>query len=89
MSIEKTPASAALTVAANKSRIAEDSLKDALDAAFDSGWELGILDERSRFMNILDGLERSLTNSEEDAKLTIAIIRKKVSIPEEGTHEQY
>ncbi len=75
----KTPASAAINRAMASRRIADESFENALDASFESGWELGIIDERSRVADILNALESRLTDSEEDAKVTIEIIRKLIS----------
>jgi hypothetical protein len=75
----KTAASLAINKAMTARRVAEESFENSLDAAFESGWELGIIDERSRVADILTALERRLTDSEEDAKLTIEIIRKLIS----------
>jgi hypothetical protein len=75
----KSAASLAINKAMNSRRIAEESFENALDASFESGWELGIIDERSRVADILTALEQRLTDSEEDAKLTIGIIRKLIS----------
>lgn len=75
----KTAASLAIKKSMHSRTIAEESFDNALDAAFESGWELGIIDERSRFADILNALENKLTDNEEDAKVTIEIIRKLVS----------
>lgn len=54
---------------------ATSNLDDLVNAATEMGWELGVLEERAAVEDILDELENSLTDDEEDAKLTIGIIR--------------
>lgn len=52
---------------------------DALtDAAGESWYELGEKMAERRFLEILDKLEDGLVDSEEDAKMTIHLIRKMV-----------
>lgn len=52
---------------------------DALtDAAGESWYELGEKMAEKRFLEILDKLEDGLVDSEEDAKMTIHLIRKMV-----------
>lgn len=52
---------------------------DALtDAAGESWFELGEKLAEKRFMDVLDKLEDGLLDSEEDAKMTIHLIRKMV-----------
>lgn len=75
----KTAASLAINKAMTSRRIADEAFENALDSSFEAGWELGIIDERSRIADILTALESRLTSSEEDAKLTIGIIRKLIS----------
>jgi hypothetical protein len=60
-------------------RTAMDSFNDMADSASSFGYELGVLDERSRFESILDEFSASLLPSEEDARVAIEILRKMVS----------
>jgi|TARA_R110000782_G_scaffold155051_6_gene247355 hypothetical protein len=62
-----------------KRRTAMDSFNDMADSANAFGYELGVLDERTRFENILDEFGASLLPSEEDAKVAIEILRKMIS----------
>ena len=55
---------------------AKATTDELIDAATELGWDMGVLEERSATLGILDDLENSLTDDEEDAKLTIGIIRK-------------
>lgn len=55
---------------------AKATTDELIDAATELGWDMGVLEERSATLEILDELENSLTDDEEDAKLTIGIIRK-------------
>ena len=50
-----------------------------VDAAGESWFELGEKLERNRTLEILDSFEAKLVDSEEDAKMTIAILRKLIS----------
>jgi hypothetical protein len=62
-----------------KRRTAMDSFNDMADSASNFGYELGVMDERTRFENILDEFSASLLPSEEDARVAIEILRKMVS----------
>jgi hypothetical protein len=65
--------------AMSKRRTAMDSFNDMADSANAFGYELGVLDERTRISEILDEFGASLLPSEEDAKVAIEILRKMVS----------
>ncbi len=54
------------------------SLNDAVDKACEFGFTLGEISEKTRWLDILDKLEESLLDSEEDAIMTIHLIRKMV-----------
>lgn len=47
----------------------------AIDQACEVGFTLGEISENDRWLNVLDKLEETLLDSEEDAKMTIQIIR--------------
>lgn len=63
------------------------SLNDAVDQACEFGFTLGELSEKDRWIEILDKLENTLLDSEEDAKMTIRIIRKLAGV-EDGRAER-
>lgn len=50
-------------------------LSNAIDQACEVGFTLGEISENDRWLNILDKLESTLLDSEEDAKMTIYVIR--------------
>ena len=57
---------------------------DALaDAAGESWFELGEKLERKRILNMLDTFESKLVDSEEDAKMTLAVLRELIENVEE------
>lgn len=57
---------------------------DALvDAAGESWFELGEKLERKRTLNILDSFEEKLVDSEEDAKMVLAVLRELIENAEE------
>jgi hypothetical protein len=57
---------------------------DALtDAAGESWFELGEKLERKRILGVLDKFEEKLVDSEEDAKMTLAILRELIANAEE------
>jgi len=63
------------------------SLNDAVDQACEFGFTLGELAEKDRWLELLDKLEETLLDSEEDAKMTIHIIRKLAGV-EDGRTER-
>jgi hypothetical protein len=57
---------------------------DALaDAAGESWFELGEKLERKRILNVLDSFDKKLVDSEEDAKMTLAVLRELIENGEE------
>jgi hypothetical protein len=58
---------------------AEEAQKTALDAASEFGYEMGVMYEKSRIYDELDAIFHSLTDEEEDAKLTLEIAKQVVS----------
>lgn len=57
---------------------------DALiDAAGESWFELGEKLERRRVLDVLDSFDRKLLDSEEDAKMTLAVLRELIENGEE------
>ena len=61
------------------------SLNDAVDQACEFGFTLGELAEKDRWLELLDKLEETLLDSEEDAKMTIHIIRKLAGVEDGRT----
>ena len=62
---------------------------DALaDAAGESWFELGEKLERKRILNLLDKFDNKLVDSEEDAKMALAVLRELIENgEEEGSRE--
>lgn len=65
--------------AINAKKIAEEAQKTALDAASEFGYEMGVMFEKGRIYEELDAIFHSLTDEEEDAKLTLEIAKQVVS----------
>jgi hypothetical protein len=63
--------------------IQSNDVRTAVDRACEFGFTLGEISEKDRWVEILDKLESSLVSSEEDAKLTIHIIRKLAGVSED------
>jgi hypothetical protein len=63
--------------------IQTEDINLAVDRACEFGFTLGEISEKDRWVEILDKLESSLVSSEEDAKLTIHIIRKLAGVSED------
>jgi len=59
--------------------VAEDAQKAALDAASEFGYEMGVMFEKGRIYEELDAIFHSLTDEEEDARLTLEIAKQVVS----------
>ena len=58
---------------------AREAVDAAIDEAFDRGsefgFEMGAMDKETTIINLIDDMFDSLTDTEEDAKLTLQIIR--------------
>lgn len=63
--------------------IQTEDVRLAVDRACEFGFTLGEIAEKDRWLELLDNLENSLLGSEEDAKLTIHIIRKLAGVVED------
>jgi hypothetical protein len=59
--------------------LAEKAYNDAMDAAAEFGYEMGAMSEKSRIESEIDALIQSLTDNEEDAKLTLEIVKQIVA----------
>ena len=62
--------------------IQTEDVRLAVDRACEFGFTLGDISEKDRWLELLDNLEANLLDSEEDAKLTIHIIRKLAGVVE-------
>ena len=63
----------------NAKTVAEDAKKAVLDAASEFGYEMGVMFEKGRIYEELDAIFHSLTDEEEDARLTLEIAKQVVS----------
>jgi hypothetical protein len=63
----------------NAKTVAEDAQKAVLDAASEFGYEMGVMFEKGRIYEELDAIFHSLTDEEEDARLTLEIAKQVVS----------
>jgi hypothetical protein len=68
-----------MTNAINAKDLAEQAQKTALDAASEFGYEMGVMSEQARIYEEIDVITRSLTDDEEDARLTLEIVKQIVA----------
>lgn len=59
--------------------LAEEAYKDAMDAASEFGYEMGTMFEKARIEEEINAIMQSLTDNEEDAKLTLEIVKQIVA----------
>ncbi len=57
---------------------AEDAQKKALDAASEFGYEMGAMAKTDEIIELIDDMFNNLTSTEEDAKLTLEIIKQMI-----------
>jgi hypothetical protein len=59
--------------------LAEEAYKDSMDAASEFGYEMGVMFEKARIEDEINAIMQSLTDDEEDAKLTLEIVKQIVA----------
>jgi len=59
--------------------LAEKAYNDAMDTSAEFGYEMGVISEKSRIESEIDALIQTLTDNEEDAKLTLEIVKQIVA----------
>lgn len=59
-------------------KTAEEAQGVALDAASEFGYEMGVMYEKTRIYDELEAIFQGLTDEEEDAKLTIEIVKQAI-----------
>jgi hypothetical protein len=59
--------------------LAEEAYKDSMDAASEFGYEMGMMFEKARIEEEINAIMQSLTDDEEDAKLTLEIVKQIVA----------
>lgn len=61
---------------------ARSEVKEAIDKAFDAGsefgYEMGAIAKEDEILTLIDDMFHNLTSSEEDAKLTLEIIKQMI-----------
>jgi hypothetical protein len=62
----------------NAKTTAEEAQKTALDAASEFGFEMGALARTDEIIELIDNMFNNLSNTEEDAKLTLEIIKQMI-----------
>ncbi len=67
---------AATKAAVSAKEASKYAFDDAFDKAVEFGWEMGVVDERNRTLEVIDALTNKLLDSEEDAKMTLDILKK-------------
>jgi len=59
--------------------LAEKAYNDAMDTSAEFGYEMGVMSEKARIEGEINALIESLTDEEEDAKLTLEIVKQIVA----------
>jgi hypothetical protein len=59
--------------------LAQKAYNEALDVAAEFGYEMGAMSEKSRIESEIDAIMQSLTDDEEDARLTLEIVKQIVA----------
>jgi hypothetical protein len=59
--------------------LAEEAYKDSMDAASEFGYEMGMMFEKARIEEEINAILLSLTDEEEDARLTLEIVKQIVA----------
>ena len=59
--------------------LAEEAYKDSMDAASEFGYEMGMMFEKARIEEEINAIMQSLTDDEEDAMLTLEIVKQIVA----------
>jgi len=57
---------------------AEDAQSKALDAASEFGYEMGAMAKTDEIIELIDDMFNNLSNTEEDAKLTLEILKQMI-----------
>ena len=68
-----------MTKAVEAKTAAEEAYKTSMDAASEFGYEMGVMFEKARIYDEIDAIMQSLTDEEEDARLTLEIVKQVIS----------
>lgn len=66
-----------------KQKGAYEAISSLVDSAGESWFDLGEKLERKRVLDLLDNFDKKLLDSEEDAKMTLAVLRELIENGEE------
>ena len=67
--------------------LAEKTYSKAMDVSAAFGYEMGVMTEKARIEGEINAFTEALTDSEEDAKLVLEVIRQIVSRTDEDIDE--
>jgi hypothetical protein len=59
--------------------LAEEAYRDSMDSASEFGYEMGMMFEKARIEEEINAIMQSLTDDEEDARLTLEIVKQIVA----------
>jgi hypothetical protein len=59
--------------------LAERAYNESMDVSAEFGYEMGVMSEKARIEGEINALIESLTDEEEDAKLTLEIVKQIVA----------
>ena len=59
--------------------VAEKAYNASMDSSAEFGYEMGMMSEKSRIEKEINAIMQSLTDDEEDAKLTLEIVKQIVA----------
>lgn len=68
-----------MAVAIEAKSAAEKAFNEAMDISAEFGYEMGSMSEKARIEGEINALIESLTDEEEDAKLTLEIVKQIVA----------
>jgi hypothetical protein len=68
-----------MTKAVHAKTLAEGAYRDSMDAASEFGYEMGMMFEKARIEEEINAIMQSLTDDEEDARLTLEIVKQIVA----------
>jgi phosphopantetheine adenylyltransferase len=66
---------------------AEEAYRDSMDAASEFGYEMGMMFEKARIEEEINAILLSLTDEEEDARLTLEIVKQIVARTDVANNE--
>lgn len=67
--------------------VAEKAYSASMDSSAEFGYEMGVMAEKARIEGEINAFTEALTDSEEDAKLVLEVIKQIVSRTDEDINE--